>query len=102
MSILKRADPGKLDSQVVAYVSRRTGQFVCREHGEHDIESPHSEWAAVRLVDRCQASFEATTPVICHECCAWLNDESTGYAIAWSQDGYWKRRLRAARGHQQA
>jgi hypothetical protein len=35
--------------------------------------------------------------VICHHCGAWLNDESTGYAIAPPQHDYWKRRLLRAR-----
>ncbi|MGI9097878.1 MAG: hypothetical protein ACR2H2_05190 [Solirubrobacteraceae bacterium] len=94
MSVLKRADPATLHTQVVGYIDHRTGQILCRDHGERDIYSPRSPWAAVRLGDGIQARYESTAPVICHECGAWLNDESTGYAIVSPHDGYWKRRLR--------
>jgi len=94
----KHAHPARADTQVVGYVNRRTGQVVCPEHGQHDIESPRSPWAAVRLVDQVHARYEATAPVICHECGAWLNNDSTCYAIV-SYDDYWKRWLRGARGH---
>jgi hypothetical protein len=100
MSVLKRTDPASLHhAQIVGYVNHHTGVILCFDHGERDIESPRSPWCAVRLADDgLQARYTSTVPVICHECGAWLNDESTGYAIVSTHDGYWKRRLRHSRG----
>lgn len=97
MRVLKRVDPALANTPVVGYVNRRTGKVVCPKHGEHDIESPRSPWAAVRVVDRPHARYEAAVPVICQECGAWLNNESTCYANVSAQDDYWKRWLRV--GH---
>lgn len=98
MSAFKHADPTRLSAQVVGYVNRHTDQIVCLEHGEHDIHSPRSPWAALRPAGQLQSRYESTAPVICHQCGAWLNDASTGYAIAPPHHDYWKRRLRRARG----
>jgi len=98
MRVLKRTDPARSATQVVGYVNRRTGEVVCPEHREHDIDSPRSPWTAVALVDRVQARYEATAPLICNECGAWLNNESTCYANVSPYDDYWKRWLRSGRG----
>jgi hypothetical protein len=82
----------------VAYVNRRTGEVVCPEHGGQDITSPRNPWVAVELADRFPARYEATAPLICQACGAWLNNESTRYANVSSYDDYWKRWLRSFRG----
>jgi hypothetical protein len=99
MSVLKRADEATLHRQLLGYANRRTGQLICLEHGQRDIDSPHSPWVGVRLHDRVQTRDPSTTAVICHECGVWLNDESTGYAIVATDHDHWKRRLRRSRGH---
>ena len=102
MTVLKHAEPMWLNTQLVGYVNRHTEQSFCLEHGQHDIDSPRSPWAPLCLTNRPQARYESTTPVICHECGAWLNDGSTGYAVVSPHDSYWKRRLRRGRGHRDA
>jgi hypothetical protein len=72
---------------------------VCPEHAAQDITSPRNPWVAVELTDRFPVRYEATAPLICHECGAWLNNESTCYANVSSYDAYWKRWLRSGRGH---
>jgi hypothetical protein len=99
MRTLRRIHAVDPDARVVGYVNRRTGEVVCPEHGRHDVESPRSPWAAVCLVDRVHARYEATAPVICHECGAWLNNESTSYANVSPQADYWRRWLRGALVH---
>jgi hypothetical protein len=99
MTVLKHAAPTRPHTRLVGYVNRRTEEICCLEHGRHDIESPRSPWAPLRLTNRPEARYESTTPLICHECGTWLNDGSTGYAVTSPHDGYWKRRLRRARGH---
>jgi len=99
MRALKHTDQFGLDTRIVGFIHRHTGEVLCPEHGEHDIDSPRSPWAAVRLVDQVHARYEATAPVICHACGAWLNNESTSYAIVSPHDDYWKRWLRSPRGH---
>ena len=99
MSALKRADQTTPHTPLLGYANRRTGQLICLEHGERDIESPHSPWVGVRLHDRVRTRDASTTAVICHECGAWLNDDSTGYAIVTTDDDRWKRRLRRSRDH---
>jgi hypothetical protein len=85
-------------TQVIGYVNERTGDIECLKHGGHDVDSPWSPWTALRPADRLQERYASTAPVICHRCGAWLNDESTGYAIAAPQHDYWKRRLLRACG----
>jgi hypothetical protein len=99
MTVLKPAAPTRLNTRLVGYVNRRTEQVSCVEHGQHDIDSPRSPWAPLCLTNRAQAGYESITPMVCHECGAWLNDGSTGYAVASPHDGYWRRRLRRIRGH---
>jgi hypothetical protein len=101
MTVLKPAEPTRLNTRLVGYVNRRTDQVSCLEHGQHDIDSLRSPWAPLSLTTRLQAGYESTTPMVCYECGAWLNDGSTGYAVASPCDGYWKRRLRRARGHRE-
>jgi hypothetical protein len=98
MSALEHADPSGRTTQVVGYLNGRSGEIVCLKHGEYDVDSPRSPWIALRPADRLQARYASTAPVICHRCGAWLNDESTGYAIAPPHHDYWKRRLLRARG----
>lgn len=95
---LKRPDPPISDTRVVGYVNVRTREIVCLKHGTRDIESPRSPWAAVRLSGQEHARYASTTPVICHECGIWMNDEATSYVIVCSHDGYWKRQLWRVRG----
>lgn len=98
MSVLRSTAPTTPATQIVGYANRRTGEIFCLEHGHQHIDSPRSPWAAVRLADNGQAGYASPVPVICQECGAWLNDESTGYAMV-SLDDNWRRRLRRARGH---
>jgi hypothetical protein len=97
MSVLDHVDPSGPTAQVVGYLNGRTGDIECLIHGEHDVDSPRSPWIALRPADPLQARYASTAPVICHRCGAWLNDESTGYAIAAPHHDYWKRRLRRGR-----
>ncbi|MGH2941480.1 MAG: hypothetical protein ACRDLN_01705 [Solirubrobacteraceae bacterium] len=89
----------RLSAQVVGYVNRRTDEVICRRHGTQEVTSPRTPWVALRVVEGPLSRYESTAPVICHRCGAWLNDESTGYAIASLPDGVWKRRLRLIRSH---
>ena len=82
------------NSEIVGYVNRRTGQLVCLNHGERDVDSLLSPWAALRLV----ACERSSAPVICHECGAWINDESTRYAAVTTHRGDWRRRFVSRRG----
>jgi hypothetical protein len=88
MRMLNRTNPKRADMPVVGYVDRRTGQIVCTRHGVRDIESRHSPWAAIHVIDPHKAGYVSTTTVICHQCGVWLNGESTGYAIVSPQDDY--------------
>jgi hypothetical protein len=97
MSLLKHADSTRLTTRIVGYFDHRSGQFICLRHGARDIESPRSPWAAVQLLERLQSRDASTTAVICDECGAWLNDESTGYAIVAPHHDYWRRQLRFPR-----
>ena len=92
MSALEHVDPTKA-TRVLGYVNQRTGDIVCPEHGTYDIQSPRSPWVALRPAGHVQPHASSTAPVICRECGAWLNDESTGYAIAAPHHDYWRRRL---------
>ena len=96
MSTLEHADRSESTAPVVGYLNGRTGDIECLRHGEHDVDSPRSPWIALRPADPLQARYASTAPIICHRCGAWLNDESTGYAIAAPHHEYWKRRLRRA------
>lgn len=98
MTVVKQPDSTKLNTQLVGYVNRRTGQIVCLQH-RPEIQSPRDSWAPLHLNGPIQARDPSTTPVICGECGSWLNDEATGYAITSPPDGYWKRCLRRARAH---
>jgi hypothetical protein len=93
MSVLKHDDQTRLNTQHVGYINRRTGHILCLNHGGCDTESPRSPWAALRLLNPLQTAYASTTPVICHDCGAWLNDGSTGYAIPFSHDNRWRRRV---------
>jgi hypothetical protein len=95
---VKRAERPTPHKQLLGYANRGTGQLICLEHGERDIDSPQSPWVGVRLHDRVRARDASTTAVICHACGTWLNDESTGYAIVATDPERWKRRLRRSRG----
>jgi hypothetical protein len=99
MSARKPAPPTTLTTRIVGYASRRTGETLCLEHGQHHIRSSRSEWAAVRLADSSDARDASRAPVICQVCGTWLNDESTGYALVSSDDDHWSRRLCRPRGH---
>jgi len=92
------SDPTESTTRIVGYANERTGEIYCPAHGGYDIESPRSPWVALRPAGRLQPHDVSTAPVICHECGAWLNDESTGYAIAPPHRDYWRRRLLRARG----
>jgi hypothetical protein len=94
MNVLKHADQARPNTQIVGYVNRRSGHILCLDHGERDIESPRSPWETLRLVSPLQVRCVSPTPVICHECGAWLNDASTGYAIPSPHDNPWRRFLR--------
>ncbi len=93
MNVLKHADSTSPNGQFVGYLNRRSGEILCLDHGQRDITSSRSPWLPLRLIDQIEARYESTTPVICHQCGTWLNDASTGYAIACLHDGYWKRQL---------
>jgi hypothetical protein len=99
MKVLKPTDPATLATQIVGYINRRTGEAVCPEHGGADVGSPRSPWSAVGLVERPHARYEATAPLICHACGAWLNNESTCYATVSPADDSWTRWLRIGLGH---
>jgi len=99
VSVLKRADQATHHPQLLGYANRRTGELICLEHGERDIDSPGSPWVGVRPRDRVRRRDASTTAVICHACGAWLNGESTGYAFVATDRDRWKRRLPRHRGH---
>ncbi len=99
MSVLKSTDPPRIDTQIIGYANRRSGEVLCLRHGKHDSRSTRGQWVAVRLAYDPNAGYASIAPVICRQCGAWLNDESTGYAIVSPDNEHWRRCLRRARGH---
>ena len=93
MWILDRTRHNTSGMRVIGYVDRRTNRFICTAHRVPDLESRHSTWTAVYLLDPLQVGYVSTVPVICHECGTWINDESTGYAVVTIHGSHGRRRL---------
>lgn len=93
MRALGRTHPTKVDMKIVGYIDRRSGQISCARYGIRDIESRRTPWSAIYVVHPHQAGYASTTAITCHRCGTWINDESTGYAIAATQDGHSTRYL---------